>query len=1076
MAAFVDGRLPQEQRTPFVRHLALCNECRDKYLRTREAGDQSSGPASRRMDWRAVSLICLVPIVIAAVVVIPRQSKAPTAIVSLESSAAAARFRAVEPRLSVSSTYRPLRRDSSGAAGQLAEINVDPARDPHLAGIVQLMSGNIRGALPFLEEPLRGPEGQVDFERAKSAEGLTDLASAYYEDGIREERPIALATAVEAAGRSIELAPRDPAPRYVYALALEALSLREDAIDAWKSYMALDPGSQWSIEARGHLSRLEASVPSDLRRSLLSAAKANDTATIHVLVAAEPLEARTYVEDELLPQWAEETLRADAGAPGTLTSARKIGKTIAGVSGDRTVIDCVNGIGVSHDLRAHAAAHLAYGKARAAYARVRDERARTAMLTAAAMLEALGSPLAARPMIFAAAITHYAGKNQEALDMLSRVLEHLRGKESAYPVAMGQALWTRGLIESIEARPHAALRSYLAARKYLVRTYESSNVAGVENGLATTYRYVGDTENDWTHQLFALRASAGGSVYMRRQFAVIDTAMASIDAKRLRLAALLVDRVQRNAEREHDPLFEATAMQIRSKIMTARRNGREALRQLDRAAAVIAAVQPTATTSRMAGDIALERSEAMINLDPAAAIESLSFARGRLKQLSLQDRQARIDYLAGRARERAGDAVGAEREFRAGVDEIERQRGHIDSDEERSTFTDTGRALFDSMIGLLVRRNATDEALSVARRARTIGLTSNGDEQAGDVSLSDDVRRTAQPQALLIEYYVLPDEIVIWTTERGKTHLLHQPISSTSLTERISANVTRIANCDRASDCVENSAALFDLLLRPLGEQLTSNEDIVIAPDAVLHQIPFAALYDRVMNRYVVEDHTVTITLGSAMAQEPVNIHSILVASAADPGGGLSPLNGVSAEARNAAGLFPNSKILEGSELTPERFLQSCSAYDAVHFAGHAIWNERRPRFAALRLAPSNEHVDGSLYAFEVAGHRFPQTRLVVLAGCDTARGRLAGVGLLSFARTFLAAGVPQVVGSLWPVDDQESVSIFNDFYASLARHASPAAALRAAQRAAISREGPAQWATFQLYARGNDKDREVNR
>src|SRR5437870_6984811 len=117
----------------------------------------------------------------------------------------------------------------------------------------------------------------------------------------------------------------------------------------------------------------------------------------------------------------------------------------------------------------------------------------------------------------------------------------------AYPVAFEQALWTRARIESIVGRPHEALRSYRNARELLVKTQESSNIAGVENGLAATYRYLGDTENTWAHQLLALQASVRGSIYGRRQDSIINAALSCIDERRLRVAALLLDRVERDA-------------------------------------------------------------------------------------------------------------------------------------------------------------------------------------------------------------------------------------------------------------------------------------------------------------------------------------------------------------------------------------------------------------------------------------------------------------------------------------------------------------------------------------------------
>jgi CHAT domain-containing protein len=128
-------------------------------------------------------------------------------------------------------------------------------------------------------------------------------------------------------------------------------------------------------------------------------------------------------------------------------------------------------------------------------------------------------------------------------------------------------------------------------------------------------------------------------------------------------------------------------------------------------------------------------------------------------------------------------------------------------------------------------------------------------------------------------------------------------------------------------------------------------------------------------------------------------------------------------------------------------------------------------------MAPDSSHPDGVLYAEELSGGRLTRTRLVVLAACDSARGRLSGAGMLGLSRAFIAAGAARVVGSLWPVGDDASVTLFRDFYSQLGRGLTSGEALRYAQCAAITkRTPPSQWAAFQLHESGiplANRDRE---
>src|SRR5262249_56839885 len=75
------------------------------------------------------------------------------------------------------------------------------------------------------------------------------------------------------------------------------------------------------------------------------------------------------------------------------------------------------------------------------------------------------------------------------------------------------------------------------------------------------------------------------------------------------------------------------------------------------------------------------------------------------------------------------------------------------------------------------------------------------------------------------------------------------------------------------------------------------------------------------------------------------------------------------------------------------------------------------------------------------------KTRVVVLAACRTAAGPVSRVeGASSLARPFLAAGVPDVVGSLWDIDDSVSHRFFVDFHRALKEEGDPVVALREAQ------------------------------
>jgi CHAT domain-containing protein len=88
-------------------------------------------------------------------------------------------------------------------------------------------------------------------------------------------------------------------------------------------------------------------------------------------------------------------------------------------------------------------------------------------------------------------------------------------------------------------------------------------------------------------------------------------------------------------------------------------------------------------------------------------------------------------------------------------------------------------------------------------------------------------------------------------------------------------------------------------------------------------------------------------------------------------------------------------------------------------------------------------------------------------AWCRTAVGESSRVeGVLSLGRPFLAAGVPDVVSTLWDIDDSISRRFFILFHRALLDQGDPLLALRTAQIALLhggeaSLAHPASWAAF---------------
>jgi CHAT domain-containing protein len=98
---------------------------------------------------------------------------------------------------------------------------------------------------------------------------------------------------------------------------------------------------------------------------------------------------------------------------------------------------------------------------------------------------------------------------------------------------------------------------------------------------------------------------------------------------------------------------------------------------------------------------------------------------------------------------------------------------------------------------------------------------------------------------------------------------------------------------------------------------------------------------------------------------------------------------------------------------------------------------------------PGNAGPDGGiLTGLSVVDLPLEGLRLCVLSACETGLGDLTeGEGVLGLQRAFHAAGCPNVVGSLWKVDDEATAALMTQFYYELrVNKRTPLEALREAQ------------------------------
>ena len=143
---------------------------------------------------------------------------------------------------------------------------------------------------------------------------------------------------------------------------------------------------------------------------------------------------------------------------------------------------------------------------------------------------------------------------------------------------------------------------------------------------------------------------------------------------------------------------------------------------------------------------------------------------------------------------------------------------------------------------------------------------------------------------------------------------------------------------------------------------------------------------------------------------------------------------------------------------------------DFIHIASHSFPNFDDPRFAGIACSQSSEEAaDDIFHAIEIQS-QFISSDLVILSSCESGLGKpTIRKGMQSLSQSFAYAGVPNVIFSLWKVNDKKTSELMISFYEELLSGKPYSAALRAAKLRMLEQPTtalPTYWSPFVLIGR----------
>ncbi|BAZ00727.1 WD-40 repeat-containing protein [Tolypothrix tenuis PCC 7101] len=424
---------------------------------------------------------------------------------------------------------------------------------------------------------------------------------------------------------------------------------------------------------------------------------------------------------------------------------------------------------------------------------------------------------------------------------------------------------------------------------------------------------------------------------------------------------------------------------------------------------------------------------------------------------------------------------------------------------------------------VLIAQNKINEALEISERGRSRAfvellarrLSPNQTQQSSITPPNiEQIKQIAKLQnATLVQYSIVnqedkqkikESEIYIWVVKpTGEVAFHRQDIKP--LLQKENKTLAQLVDISRLSIGVRSRAGgiiaaaadganqpkrlqqLHDLLIKPIANQLPSSpsDRIIFIPQGSLFLVPFPALQDA-QNKYLVEKHTIltapSIQLLDLTRQQKLShqgksasLPNLVVGNPTMPFVSLVPggkaqqlpaLDGAEKEAKAIAPLLKTKAII-GSQATETAIAQKMTQSRIIHLATHGLFDDLRGLGSAIALAPAGKD-DGLLTAEEILDLKL-QAELVVLSACDTGRGKITGDGVIGLSRSFISAGVPSIVVSLWQVPDTPTASLMTEFYQHSSKNSDKAAALRQAMLTTMkTHPDPVNWAAFTLIGEVN--------
>jgi CHAT domain-containing protein len=345
------------------------------------------------------------------------------------------------------------------------------------------------------------------------------------------------------------------------------------------------------------------------------------------------------------------------------------------------------------------------------------------------------------------------------------------------------------------------------------------------------------------------------------------------------------------------------------------------------------------------------------------------------------------------------------------------------------------------------------------------------------------IQKSLDSDQIVIEYFFNYNSFYIFYIASDTFGIHYQPIdhSFKEGLEKFRKNFGSVTYDIYTQECLDSFAfqsyAIYSLVLKPI-EKLIKDKRLLIITDAELGYIPFETLItkDPATNpagsflemQYLIKNYPVSYLYSVSQVIEEKKPPDRIVSYA-----GFAPRYGKHGKSNGdnfqygdlpgaeeeilSAKEYYRGRLFRGKEVTKEKYFHAILHDDIVHLAMHTLIDEEEPRLSKLLFSPELNNDELQLHTHEVYSNEI-HSSLVVLSACNTGTGKMnKGEGIFSIARSFLLAGIKNVIYTQWSVADKSSALLMKYFYQNLSEGMAVDVAMQQAKLRFLLKGDPAK-------------------